>query len=354
MPADNLVHESETQRQYVRVNLPARARVNNNEYTVTDLSSGGVSLQNADEDFNQGEVVNFLLILPFKSFSMDIDLNAEVRHVSKNNQTVGFRFINLTGEQTSLLNHVLRGFIAGEIVAGNDLLSVVARENFVKVRHHNDVESDKATFWKRQAIPFFFITLLGLSALYIIAKNVYNGVFVLQSNQGYVSGDEINIRTPLDGVFSSNLQLGSTFVKKDQLIGSIEPFNKELDGSTSTVIASPCDCIILVQNTNQGEYVTKGSDIITLVDRADTPWVTAIISTLEAQRVLIGDTAKILIAGQDVEIQGTVEGFSVNQAGGPVVAATDGFDTGVKVRIKLEQKIPVELIGRPARVLFDL
>ena len=355
--ANNLVHESETQRQYVRVSLPARAKVGDKEYIVTDLSSGGMSLQNAGDDFDKDKDVNTLLILPFKSFSIDIELNAEVRHVNQNSKTVGFRFVNLTPEQTSLLNHVLRSFIAGEIVSGSDLLAVVSRENFVKVRHHSDVESDKSTFWKRQAIPFFFIALLGLSALFIIVKNVYHGLFVLQSSQGYVSGNEIEMRTPVDGVFATELAANITTIQKGELIGNIQPFNtSQVSNSMNigAIIKSPCNCIVLEQNVDNGEFVTKGSEIITMVDRADTPWVTAIVSTQDAQRVLVGDTATILVAGQDVEVKGTVEGFSVNEAGGPVVTATQGFDTGVKIRVKPEQKLPIDLVGRPARILFDL
>jgi alginate biosynthesis protein Alg44 len=275
-----------------------------------------------------------------------------VRHVSAQKNTVGFRFTDLTGEQTSLLNHVLRSFISGEIVSGKDLLAVVSRENFVKVRHHNDVESDKSTFWKRQAIPFLLIGLLGLSALYVIVTNVYNGVFVLQSSQGYVSGNEINVRTPIAGTFSSQLPANAKSVQKGQLIGVVEPYGSVV--TSSIQIVSPCDCSIVNQNVGQGEYVTKASPLISLVDKSDTPWVSAVITTQDAQRLLIGDTATILVAGQDIEIKGVIENFAVNDPGGAVVSASDGFDTGVRVRVQPQQKLPIALVGRPARIAFDL
>ena len=362
MAANNLVHESETQRQYVRVSLPARADVNGQQYIVTDLSSGGVSLQNVEEKFTKGDESSISLTLPFKSFSMDIELDGEVRHANDKHKTVGFRFINLTAEQTSLLNHVLRSFIAGEIVAGSDLLAVVSRENFVKVRHHSDVESDKSTFWKRQAIPFALIAILGLTAFFIIAKNVYNGLFVLESSQAYVSGNKIALRAPINGIYNVSLKDDVKSVQKGQTIANIGSFvtaAQNANALTAPVnqnitLQSPCDCYILSEDASTGQYVSAGTDVITLVNMAETPWVTAVISTRDAQRVSLGDTANIFVAGSDVELKGVVEGFSVNETGGTVIGASEGFDTGVKVKIKAQQKLPVDLVGRPARVDFNL
>ena len=362
MAANKVVHESETQRQYVRVSLPARATIDGSQYIVTDLSSGGLSLQNAETKYTRGKSYNIALSLPFKSFSMDVELEGEVRHVSEKNKTAGFRFVNLTPEQVSLLNHVLRSFIAGEIVAGNDLLAVVSRENFVKVRHHSDVESDKTTFWKRQAIPFALIAILGLTAFGIIAKNVYKGIFVLESSQAYIAGNEIDVRTPLDGVFNASIKEGTKSVQKGQAIGTVGSIVAGAQGlggfaaaaNQNISLKSPCDCYILSQETTSGQFVSAGTDVLTLVNSSDTPWVTAVVSTREAQRISLGDTANIFVAGSDVELKGTVESFAVNEKGGPVIGAAEGFDTGVKVKIKTQQRLPVELIGRPARVGFNL
>ncbi len=298
--ASNLVHESETQRQYVRVHLPARARIEGVDYEVTDISSGGISLQNVDKAFKANEKINLLVILPFKDFSLDIDLNAEVRHFDKKKNTLGARFINMTPEKTSLLNHVLRSFIAGEVVAGNDILNVVSRDNFVKVRHHENVESDADTFMKRQALPLLFILLLGLTAFFIIAKNLYSGLFVLESAQAYVSGEEIKVRTPTNGTYSSLIEGDLKSVQAGQDIASIQPYNGSLNFSSSrnsaiSLTRSPCDCYILDSEVNEGEFVNQGSDIVTLIKTSSTPWVTAIVSTRDAQRIGIGDTAEILL-----------------------------------------------------------
>jgi len=352
--AENLVHESETQRQYVRVSLPARARVGNKDYIVSDLSSGGMSIQNSDAGFKKGDQINTLLTLPFKSFSMDIELEAEARHTNNATKSAGFRFVNLTPEQTSLLNHVLRSFIAGEIVAGNDLLAVVSRENFVKVRHHSDVESDKSTFWKRQALPFTIIALLGLTAFFIIVQNIYNSAFVLESSQAYVSGNEFEIRSPVDGIFETSIADDLVSLQKNQLIGMVASTQAASPISPKISVTSPCDCYIVSRSVDQGEFAAKGTEILSLVSTSDTLWVTAIISTADSQRIRVGDEADIFVAGSDVELSGTIESFSVNKSGGAVIPASEGFDTGVQVKIKANQKLPVDLIGRPATVGFHL
>ena len=355
----NLVHESETQRQYVRVELPAKARIDGEEYIVTNISSAGLSIEDIDK-VSPGKQFPIVLILPFHGFSLDLDLDAEVRHYDEKNKILGCRFTNLTPEKASVINNVIRGHIAGDVVNSGDIMNVVARENYVNVRHHDKPQPSAGDFWKRQALPLLFIALLGMLAFSIIASNIYNGLFVLESSQAYVESEKTVLRNPSEGVYQPSIEPDIMTVQTGQEIGRIvssQNYNNESARGLNvgqSVIISPCDCFILARPVKKGEYIPSGSNVIELVETTATPWVIAVVSTREAQRIAIGDSADIYIAGSDLEVVGTVSGFQVNDIGGPLVARSEGFDTGVQVRIALDQKIPVDLTGRPARVDFNI
>jgi len=134
---NQITHESETQRQFIRLQLPAMVKINDNRFTIKDLSSGGMAIRDIGKDFKKGQNLDIILILPFADFSLDIELKAEILYIDQKTKTAGCRFIDLKQNQTSILNHVVRSFIAGDLMNGDDIINVVSRENFVNVRNHS-------------------------------------------------------------------------------------------------------------------------------------------------------------------------------------------------------------------------
>jgi hypothetical protein len=118
--APKIVHESEAQRQFIRLKLPARATLGGIQYQVNDLSAGGLSLLSVQTPPKAGEKFPLELTLPFQDYSMDVQLEAEVEHYDADQKMLGCRFVNLNASQLSVLNHVLRAFIAGDVVAAGD------------------------------------------------------------------------------------------------------------------------------------------------------------------------------------------------------------------------------------------
>ena len=66
--AQQIVHESETQRQFIRLQLPAVAVIDGERFTVKDLSSGGMALHDMPKSMKNREVLNLTLVLPFCRF----------------------------------------------------------------------------------------------------------------------------------------------------------------------------------------------------------------------------------------------------------------------------------------------
>ena len=179
---EQIVHESEAQRQFVRVRLPAEVLFDGANHNVRDLSSGGIGIMDVTKSYTTGETVSLTLTLPFQDFSMDIDLTGHVQAHNTQTKVLGVRFTNLTKQQISLLNHILKSYISGDIVAGPDLLNVVARDNFVKIRKQATGQNNTPNLI-RQALPLFFITLLGtLAALFVGSNIVENALMIKASN----------------------------------------------------------------------------------------------------------------------------------------------------------------------------
>ena len=142
--AQSIVHESETQRQFVRLPVPSQAKVGDNSYYIKDLSSGGVAIVDVSTPFVEGARFPLSLTLPFSSFSLQIVLDAQVKYYLPQEKLLGCQFIGLTTDQVALLNHVIKSFMAGEIVKSGDILNVAARDNFTKPRAKKVAADGKA------------------------------------------------------------------------------------------------------------------------------------------------------------------------------------------------------------------
>lgn len=73
-----IIHESEVQRQYVRVKFPAQASLEGVLYKVRDISVGGIALEGLKGIYKPGQHIAFQLILPFEGFSFSLELQSLV------------------------------------------------------------------------------------------------------------------------------------------------------------------------------------------------------------------------------------------------------------------------------------
>lgn len=361
---DRIVHESEATRQHVRVQMPARIEVEDHSYEIANLSSAGVGIKGIKSGGKKpGDVFECRLILPFLAFSLDVDLEAEVRHYEDKDKILGCRFVNLTREQTSILNQVIRSFISGDVVTSGDVLNVVARENFVKFRPQatpetSSVKPPPVPAWQHQLVPLLFIAILGVGAFGLIAQTFYKSVLVIETPQAYVQVPRIAIKTPVAGMFGKALKDGVKSVQAGQNLGEVNVQNVYGSANNETIrsviIKSPCNCVVLSRSVAEGEFVMPGAMLLSLAGIDTRPWIVATVATKQAQRLSIGDTAGIRIAGTDIEVTGKIETLIMNEKTGAVLPTTQGFDPGVEVKVILDQKIPVDLAGRPARVDFKI
>lgn len=346
--APQIVHESEAQRQFVRIRLPAKALVEGEVYALRDLSAGGLAILDIEKKYNKGAVLSIELILPFGDFTLDIRLEAQVQNYDAAEKVLGARFVNLSKQQVSLLNHVIKSFIAGEVVESGDLLNAVARDNFVRVRKQNAAEEAATPNFRRQILPLILIVAAGAIGLLIIASSVYKSAFTFGAADGVVEGEIVALEAAEGGVYKSALLPGTVTVKQGDVIGAV---TTPLGGTS--IVASPCECFVFESLAETGARVRAGQSIVRLVPVDSEPRIKIRIDNIEIQRINMSSRPTISIAGDDLLRTGRVVDIRSSLAGRVEATGLEALQPPFSyVTIQAEQKIPASLIGRPVQATF--
>lgn len=353
---EQVVHESETQRQYVRVDVKAEVRIDGSATPVENLSAGGLAVIRKDQVYRTGMVFPLSLAVPFQSFSLEIPIKVEVEHYNKESGLTGVRFLDLTKEKISILNHIIRGYIAGDFISAGEILNISSRNNFAKARPQSAPEQDG--FFKdiKRFLTLLMIGIVGLGAFYFLVSHLYRGAFTLESVRGVVESDVQEIRSPYAGIFQSALSDQADMVEQGQKIGRIVPSLLGGDQNHAVMeIKSPCTCYLSGHTRMREEYVEAGQALVTLVAPDAPLWISVVVEARQAHRISIGDRADIRIAGSEIDITGTVVRYESSLQDLKNTAAEAGTSSAVTtIIITPEQSLPVDLRERPATVTFRL
>lgn len=336
-------HESETQRQYPRFSLPSRGLLNGKECIIKNLSAGGAALCKVEGSFSRGKKIAIDLVLPFKGFSLGTTLNAEVVYCNSAEKTVGCRFVNQGTEQISFLNHAIKSFIAGEIVTAENVLNIAARNNFTKSRAHANGNAAGTSFM-RQLPGLILVLIIGVLIAALIAGNLYNSMFIVKAGDAAVTGPLVAVRTMTEGVYRSQLDPGLTLIRKNQDIGSVTPA-----GGNAVVIQSPCDCYITKTYAANGELISHGQQIMSLVPMNSVPWIVAEIDPDQGKKISPDSVATVSVFGSRHSYTGRVVSME-----SPLADHRTGGSRTVLMKIILQQKLPVDFVNRLAAVTFAI
>ncbi|MCF8495057.1 MAG: PilZ domain-containing protein [Alphaproteobacteria bacterium] len=374
--SSQIVHESETQRQHVRVGIPAIVRLNGREYQVKDLSVGGVSLADMGDIYRSRQNLNLQLVFRFTDFGFTLDLKAQVEYFDKSSRSLGCRFLNLTESQLSILNFIIKSHMNNAIVTEGDLLHVAGRSNFVQARSSLGVSPEEdRTSRVRKAVFIAFIALSGMLGLFFILGNIYESVSIIKSYQGTVKGDTVLSRTASEGTFHSLLPPGTKRVGQGQALAEINgltigpasadtspplkpfPDNVGLAPTTAAppatglppqfytvkrIVKSPCDCYVVHQFVRDGEFRGVGEPLFKLMPVNSRPWITATILPRDAHRLNLRNEVNIRIAGETAFVPGHVVSIDSRDEDVPITT----------VKILPQADLPQEVVGRPAYVEF--
>jgi len=347
---DQVVHESETHRQYIRIQLPAEVVVSGARYHVKDLSSGGLAIRNFDPPPKKNQIFDLKLILPFQDFSCDINIKAEVVYIDKKEKVIGCRFTDISENQASILSYVIKSFISGNVVEGQDVLNIVSRDSFAKMRKEKNEPANPERFLKSLTI-YLVIALATIALGFFIFKNIYKNLYILSASNAHVAADTIDLQAPSTGFYKSSLADSQLSVSKNQIIGRIYKTDAVGLDTRGTPVISPCDCFLMSKEMITGRFFQQGQTLSTLLPKGASPFILVHVPSSEIHKIKTGTHADVSITGTGLNVSGYVEDIRSFKL--PIHAGASSPQMN-EVTIKPEKPFSLDHIGRPAYVEFNL
>ncbi len=341
-----IVQEAEVQRQHVRVEIPARVRIGSDLYKVKDMSAGGFSVI-ADEEVTKHPAGNVKILFPFNAYAFHLEIKAQLVDYNREKKIASLKFIEMNASQASLINYILKSYMTGAMVTEGDLINIATRDNTVKIKPHYDDEDRSLKAVLKRVLPTAFIAMAGIAGLLFFAGNFYENSLVMKSYHGVIESEKIDIRSVAEGTVTVLIPEEAEKVTKGQPLAIIEKERaitqaglQKPDTSKDFTVFSPCDCHILLRHVQTGEFRAFGETLFSLVPVSSKLWVTSLIEPQKAHHLRLQGDANIRIAGESGFITGHI-----------MEITSDGLDNPyTKIRVKPEEIMPLEMLGRPAYV----
>lgn len=379
----NIVHESEAQRQFVRVRFPATIQFTANgerrNYRLNDISAGGFSFDAGSDTYTAGQSFSGHVIVSVDSVGFSIPVSFDVLSVNAADKRVACVFQDLGLKETAALRQIITAFLGGELTSAGDMLATLSRDNFVKARTAK-VDGGLSVGGKVRAVLGTLIALVvGVTAFGYTASRLYEIVFVTHATAAKVAANTFTITMPRDGTFFP-LVAKDGVVKKGQPVGQFqtallevvegvpgsfkltpdqlsELVGQQLRGS----LASPCDCVVQKMFVTNGQYVLRNQNVLELIPEGTTPYVLARFHYEQMKQLPVGKEVSLRINGASQTVQGKVTGLRILPA--PTIDANglndlNGLNTNAAITdviavIQPEQPIDVAHLDEPVEVLID-
>jgi alginate biosynthesis protein Alg44 len=327
IPNVDIVHESEVQRQHVRVRLPAsiRFKVDGTErrYRLHDVSAGGFSFTCTKERFEEGQLFRGSLLLAGDTVGFTLPVSFDIHSASANGR-VSCRFQDLRGQTAAALRHVITSYVGGELVTVGDMLSTLHRQNFVSTRAPKRAGGLGLGSRIRAVLGTSLMLALGIAAFVYTSVRLYDIVVVTHAAAAKIAAPTYTITMPRDGTFFSLLPENGR-VAKGQPLGSFQTglldvvagvpgsfkmtpeqlsdlVGQQLSGS----LASPCDCVVQKRFVTNEQYVLRNQPVLELVPQTAKPYVLGRFHYDEIRKLAIGRTVHIQLNGAGRQIEGKI------------------------------------------------
>jgi alginate biosynthesis protein Alg44 len=345
----SIVHESEVQRQHVRLQLPMYVQIGGESFSADDWSNSGVALQWGDaqkkvlgDTLKSGSVISSQLCFAFEGFDLNMPMQLEVRYVDTKKNRVGFRFIDLNTRQTSLLRHVVSAYVAGEVVRAGDLIHIAGRSNFSQPRKIPSANAGLTPFQRlknklRKSLLTTAVALCSTAAFAYVVLGMYERTFVVKTNMAQVSADFSTLASTVTGRVYFQPDLLDKEVKKGQPLLMVQT-----DKGNMVSVDSPCDCIVKKREVENEAMVSRGDVVLRLLSVHSIPFIETRVPAADAVRLAVGKRAVLEFAGHKRYLDGKI-----------IRITSDEFGAPADVLIQPSDTLPVSWVDDPVEVRFD-
>lgn len=365
----NVVHESETQRQHVRVRLPGFVEfdLGGQRYRAKlfDVSAGGCGFELPRSGLRTGQTLAGTLLVSSEPVGFTLPVKMQVRTSDPAGGRVGVRFQDIGPRESGALRQLISSTLAGETVTVGDVMRSANSGSYTRPRAAKAPAAESQGFGGRlRALVVSLVALtLGVTAFGYALKQIHHIMFVTSASAGKVAGPVYTVSMPREGMFYS-LVPDDGLVKKGAAMASFEApvldlvrgqslaanlsseqLNKMMSQTVKGTITSPCDCRVQAQFVANDQYAGRGEPLFELVPRElKNPYVMAKFRFDQMDKVAPGTDVRFRVTGDKQERSGRIAQLRVpnnseNIVGGDVIAM-----------IEPTEPLPSDLVNRPAAV----
>jgi len=347
----NIAHESEVQRQHVRLQVPVKIRIGNKSFSAEDWSHSGVAVcwdgagvgdLGLGDNVKEGKRFDATLEFDFDGYNFSMDVKCEVRFINSAKKRMGCRFEELSAQQISLLKYFVSAYMAGEIVRAGDVMDVAARNNFTKSRNLPAAEDDLSTaeLAARKVKRMFWSGLVALVSLFCfvyLIMAIYERTYVVNASSAVVTADMDMVMSPAGGQVVFQNQQTNIDVQKGAPLFSVETLTGSVVGKDS-----PYEGAIKRYLAKNGDTVRKGQALVGILPDYATPYVIAEVPYEQAVRIAEGSNAVLEFKGYGASADGVVKRLEMFE--GQRLA---------RVLIEPTKELSVRWVDLPVAVSFD-
>lgn len=348
-----VVHEAETHRQHVRIKLPGRIRLQDREgraqeFDLIDISAGGMALNTGSHVLDPRRTFRGELVLRYDTFTYTV--NISFQPLGNQNGRTGCVFQDVGPRESDALRAIVSSFLAGDVLALNDMLHIVQRDNTAAPRRAGGGEMTTGVR-AVAALGTVAVLLLGLFAFSYVFSQVYKLLFVTSSMSAVVTTDTIMVRMPEDGVFTSLVRTSQHRMRKGQPLGTFTeilpppPPGVSVRRPRQVTIMSPCNCDLMALPLGEAGVLQKGDPLFQLRPFNARRWVAATLEPESAKHLAPGDEVRVAIRALGIYQWGTVSSVESSRLDNVQVA-----DSVVRIQVTVPAGIPAEALGLPAEV----
>jgi alginate biosynthesis protein Alg44 len=364
---DNVVHESEVQRQHARLTLPARIKFHGPDREafdceLVDLSAGGFSLSQPGTSLIVGRQHKGKLVFQVDALGFAIDVEFVVRSIDDEGQRIGCEFHNLHPRAISALRYVITSYLSGGVVRLGDMLATQQRDNFAKPRKHESGSGMGVFARVRATTVSLLMFLVGLAAFAYVAHQLYGIYFITHAESARVNVPGQLIGLPRDGSVHSLVKVGSVVAKGaplatfsasllDVMKGNLPPgqatpenlerlFSRTLQGS----LTSPCDCRVVSQLVPDGQVVGKGTTVYELMPIDGVATIEARFPYKNFAKIQPGKAVSFQLIGEAQPRTGKITAVALDNG---------GLASDLRVTIEPDSPLQTDQAGRPVEVSIE-
>ncbi|MEE3119190.1 MAG: alginate biosynthesis protein Alg44 [Pseudomonadota bacterium] len=367
--APNFVHESEAQRQFARVRMPAKLFVKLDgttmKFPIEDLSAGGFGIKLGTEGLRRGQVYNGRLVFRIDGFDLAVDVEFVPRSFTGNDNRCGCEFQNLGANEVSVLRYLITSFLSGELVSAGDVLNTLSRENFTKARKGKGSQALGFFASARAMVVSLLVMAIGLLALTFVGYQLWQIYFVTTAESAMVASEQVPVRIPKDAKVTTLVDAGeqveagqaiATFDAPmlsyvNDLVGNgnytVAQIEELLGQSVRGTLTSPCDCKVVNLLPAKDQYMSKGEKLAVVAPTDASAHVIARFNFADGEDLEEGQSVTLRLPGGDTQA-GRIESLFVD------AESPNQPGNAINALIQAGEPLPMQSVGRPIGVTVDV